>query len=351
MADPAIYSLRLKARSVVGLKADEDAIDVVNHFMVGTTSLRDDNEIHVVKYTETSNEVACTAILNHPNEIWSISPCVCDRSLFFTTYNRGGKFGASLWRMPEEALDGTGRRLDIDECLRISTPSETVWSVIWDPSAEDDPTDMQVVSMEKHAMRHWKIGEGGSSATAASVVEIDTAGDGFTAAAWDPHWNHLVATGHGRDATVWDLRSHPQKAAHSIPQAHAQAIRTMEYNPDRLYTLVTGGEDGMLKFWDVKQTKEPLKVVKGHAHWATSVKYNQFYDQLVLSGGTDSTVQLWKMFSISSGPTNAEFEETSGEVTEDDDRLVASFDDHEDSVYSIAWGSDAWVFASLSYDG
>lgn len=31
---------------------------------------------------------------------------------------------------------------------------------------------------------------------------------------------------------------------------------------------------------------------------------------------------------------------------------VRTFDEHEESVYSLAWSaSDAWVMASLSYDG
>jgi len=34
------------------------------------------------------------------------------------------------------------------------------------------------------------------------------------------------------------------------------------------------------------------------------------------------------------------------------DKLVRSFEEHEDSVYAVAWsGADAWIFASLSYDG
>lgn len=34
------------------------------------------------------------------------------------------------------------------------------------------------------------------------------------------------------------------------------------------------------------------------------------------------------------------------------DKIIKQYDEHEDSVYSIAWSScDAWVFASLSYDG
>ncbi len=34
------------------------------------------------------------------------------------------------------------------------------------------------------------------------------------------------------------------------------------------------------------------------------------------------------------------------------DEVIAKFEEHEDSVYSVAWSSaDAWLFASLSYDG
>ena len=34
------------------------------------------------------------------------------------------------------------------------------------------------------------------------------------------------------------------------------------------------------------------------------------------------------------------------------DALIKTYDEHEDSVYSIAWSvCDPWIFASLSYDG
>ena len=34
------------------------------------------------------------------------------------------------------------------------------------------------------------------------------------------------------------------------------------------------------------------------------------------------------------------------------DGIIRSFAEHEESVYSLAWSAcDAWVFASLSYDG
>jgi hypothetical protein len=62
-------------------------------------------------------------------------------------------------------------------------------------------------------------------------------------------------------------------------------------------------------------------------------------------------VKLWKMISVSSVVTTEEYEEGQHDAAEpQEDGLIASFNEHEDSVYSVAWG-DAWVFGSLSYDG
>lgn len=33
------------------------------------------------------------------------------------------------------------------------------------------------------------------------------------------------------------------------------------------------------------------------------------------------------------------------------DHLIKTFEEHEDSVYSVAWSTSGWSFASLSYDG
>ncbi len=35
-----------------------------------------------------------------------------------------------------------------------------------------------------------------------------------------------------------------------------------------------------------------------------------------------------------------------------EDRLILTFEEHEDSVYIVEWSAaDPWIFASLSYDG
>lgn len=99
----------------------------------------------------------------------------------------------------------------------------------------------------------------------------------------------------------------------------------------------------------MRKLSSPLKILTSHTHWVWSVKYNKFHDQLLLSSGTDSSVNLWSIVSISSAPLG-ELEDPVNE--KEGDKLIKTYDEHEDSVYSISWSSyDAWVFASLSHDG
>jgi hypothetical protein len=64
----------------------------------------------------------------------------------------------------------------------------------------------------------------------------------------------------------------------------------------------------------------------------------------------DGTVFLYRVTSISSAPITAQL--NPGIQLKEDDGLIHIYDDHEDSVYSIAWSSaSAWIFASVSYKG
>ncbi len=97
--------------------------------------------------------------------------------------------------------------------------------------------------------------------------------------------------------------------------------------------------------------------------------YNPFHDQLLLSGGGDSRVDLWRVSSVSSAPLLELGEEGEGEAEEQAlglpraatkqqeprmaaDQAVGVHKDHSDTVTGVAWSSTgAWVYASLSYTG
>ena len=125
---------------------------------------------------------------------------------------------------------------------------------------------------------------------------------------------------------------------------------------------MTGGDDSYLKFWDCRNLGEgPIKQIReAHGHWITHVGYHPHHDQLVVSSGTDGVVKLWDFHSVSSSkPKEAGRRE--GEVVmeamkakEKKDGLLQEYQDHEESVYGLAWTaceSETWIFGSISYDG
>ena len=69
-----------------------------------------------------------------------------------------------------QSVDDTACSLNLFYLFSIQQSSSCMFtvcpvhSVIWDPSAEEDPDDMQVVSLERFCLRHWKIKEAGNSA-------------------------------------------------------------------------------------------------------------------------------------------------------------------------------------------
>jgi EARP and GARP complex-interacting protein 1 len=88
-------------------------------------------------------------------------------------------------------------------------------------------------------------------------------------------------------------------------------------------------------------------LLQQHTHWVWCVRYNRFHDQLVLSCGSED-VALWSVVSVSSAPLGEL--EVGGSVG--GDKLISTYSDHEDSIYSGCWSAyDAWVFATCSYDG
>ena len=80
------------------------------------------------------------------------------------------------------------------------------------------------------------------------------------------------------------------------------------------------------------------------------------------SGSSDNTVNLWRISSISSLPydtspkydpeASAQDPEAAAASEEVPDLKVKCMDQHEESVYGVAWSaSEAWMYASLSLDG
>lgn len=188
---------------------------------------------------------------------------------------------------------------------------------------------------------------------------------------FDPHNNQVIFSAIGGRACAFDLRTSKSIYDVNVMPGRIGVCRTMDANPNRPHFFLAAGDDGAIRFWDSRKLKESILQLRGvHSHWVNKARYNPFHDQLILSSSTDSLVCLWRATSVSSTPlvdldlladdgdqqekkTTMEMNNNSKEENSmGEDGLIKAYDEHQDSVYACSWSlTDAWVFASLSYDG
>jgi len=198
---------------------------------------------------------------------------------------------------------------------------------------------------------------------------------------FNPNRDHLLATS-GDDGCVklWDLRQNSsctatRKGTLGATKRMAAATPLATREPFSFRNVGSG----------ISKGHQPLITLSSHSHWVWSVRYHPTRDQLLVSAGSDSAVCLYGLPSFSSDakelpPASAtslrkpsadslthsgsevdDLERLSFSGSQDSsnklalgmrDGLLAKLDTHEESVYAVDWSPiDAWVFASVNYDG
>lgn len=346
----ATYTCKHKSRVLAAQEGDCER----HRFWVGSASLRDENEILLLEFNEELQEsLLCAQVYSHPaGEVGSLAPSPRDPNLFFSSSSTG----ATLWNAAgaSDAADLESSALPTPLALEpvASVAEAGVCSVLWQPleaAAERVATyrdSVRVFDLGNSALKEaCTVPVVGSSSEEPSPGSSPPA---ITSAAWDPHQATNVGCTYGQAASGFDLRS--GKKSFHVPAAHKYTARSLDFNPNKPQFCVTSGDDRLVKFWDLRNSSVPVRELAGHSHWAWTAKYNRFHDQLLLSGGTDALVNLWRCSSVSSAPV---LDADDGDTKADSgDCKVRSFEQHEESVYAVAWSAcDAWVFASLDFSG
>lgn len=138
-------------------------------------------------------------------------------------------------------------------------------------------------------------------------------------AVWNPNGAELITVG-DCNLSGWDLRS--SKNSFNRSQAHKSTIRAVDYNPNKPYHVVTGGDDAKVYIWDIRQLKEPIldvgKEEDSHSHWIWSVAFNSLQDQLLLTSSSDNLVNLHNVVSVSAASYLDSSSEDEQDVQSDD---------------------------------
>lgn len=342
---PVIYGLEFQGRSLTArtLASRAGETDRI-HFLCGTQSLHHDNQVHLLDYNEDIGVLDKTVFMHPAGEIWHLSSCPADRDLLCTCYGvveeGRGRMAAALWRLGQEGEDHT----PLVEAGAL-THEGNVRCTVWHPGSQ-----MQLVSVDDKQLTLWKLAGGGAKAHGS--MELEGRGRvGYSALCWSPHHNcSQILCGCETVVKAWDSRTN--SFSFTLEQPHGPCVRGMDYNPNKPYHFASCGDDCTVKFWDCRKLDTPLIVRQDHSHWIWSVQYNLFHDQLVLTASSDSQVVLTRMVSIASEPLRHIEEDENGPPAPQKDEVIQRYEEHEDSVYTAVWSTaDAWVFASLSYDG
>nr|ADD38232.1 Protein TSSC1 [Lepeophtheirus salmonis] len=352
-----IYGLEYQCRALTSFNIGEDEERAA--FLVGTQSIKSENQIHWLEYDEDIRNVRKKRVWIHSEgEIWQLAG-TC-KNLFLSVYAEAAserRKSAKVWRVlgdcEEDSLEDvcTLEPHNSDYEDRSNALRNDIIHASWHPFESH-----QVISISPSVLTIHDINENKSS-PGPSPKKLMSFGT------WNPHQNaSQFATVHEYEVRGWDLRSNECGWKLENPGGHV--VRSMDFNPNKQYHLATAGDDGKVRVWDIRNTDTPLASHSfGHSHWIWSIQFNQYHDQLILTGGSDALVAVSALSSLSSEPylTTTHSGSDDDQLEEDEsslnssiieDGIIKAYTDHEDSVYRAEWSHvDPWTFASLSYDG
>ncbi|QCE16746.1 peroxin-7 [Vigna unguiculata] len=311
------YGLKYQARCISDVKADTDHTS----FLAGTLSLKEENEVHLIRLSSSGTELFCEGLFSHPNEIWDLVSCPFDQRIFSTVYSNGETCGAAIWQIPE--LYGELNSPQLEKITSLDTDSGKIKCILWWPSGRHD----KLISINEENMYLWNLDV---SKKTAQVQSQDSAGmlHKLSGGAWDPHDVSSVAATCESYLQLWDVRT--MKKTISVECSHACSV---DYHPQKQHILVTAEHESGIHIWDLRKPKLPIQELPGHTHCS----------------GTDSTVNLWLTSTNHDELTTERLVDSSARWV---DPLLNSYSDYEDSIYGLTWSSrEPWIFASLSYDG
>jgi len=381
---------------------DENA----SRFIVGTQSPSSTNLLYLFEYRDDNNSLAKISFKFPYGELWHLNTSNKHQYLLAAVTSHHGRSKASLFRLPS-ALgnpiedDYELSEAPIEKAFDLSTNSRDLTQQChWHP----DDGDHLLICGDCN-LEFWDINaqERSQEFSISNAIDKSSYHDSFATGrprVTDLRWSSLfncsvVAAAVGPTVYGIDIRiphSSPSSICWRIEDQRCNKVRSVDFNPNSQYYLASGGDDSRANFWDLRNTASPQVRLQAHTHWIWALRYNPFHDQLVLSAGSDARVALMRLYSIASEPfgTIAEFEEEMAEdstpikatetlgavdiegefgdresatrtdelvdIKRDEqperlkDEVINVYEEHDDSVYSVEWATDPWIFASLGFE-
>ncbi|GAB1598056.1 glutamate-rich WD repeat-containing protein 1-like [Argonauta hians] len=240
-----------------------------------------------------------TTTLTHPGCVNRIRATEINGNKFAATWSSNGK--VYIWDLlkPYEALNDTEKLSSyIRNCLSPDPifnfpghPTEG-YALDWSPT-----TPGQLASGDCSRNIHlWKLVSGSSWRVEPNPYISHT--DSVEDIQWSPtEANVFASCSVDKSIKVWDARAAPSKACMlTCPAAHGADVNVIHWNRNDPF-LVSGGDDGVIKVWDLRQFQnhKPSAVFKHHNAPITSVEWHPTDSSVFAASGDDNMISLWDM--------------------------------------------------------
>ncbi|KAG6477054.1 hypothetical protein ZIOFF_066306 [Zingiber officinale] len=156
------YQVAMAARCIADVKADVDHTS----FLAGTLSLKEENEVHLIRLSPLGSELIYDGLFYHPNEIWDLKTCPFDPRIFSTVFTSGEAYGASVWKIPE--LYGQSNAPQLEQLVSLDKHSFKIKCVLWWPSGKHD----RLISIDEGNLFLWSIDSSNKVAKVSSLKNL-----------------------------------------------------------------------------------------------------------------------------------------------------------------------------------
>jgi hypothetical protein len=301
-------------------------------------------ELHRIEVSAQAKavHVTCTQMLALPHSVAHVAACPDDASLLLLVSHKS----SFLVHVPDESADAQlATRCEIAHGDGVVTRH-----FAWQPQPQPQASVAQLC------------------ATHVLVRAVDRLSDtpvytrllrdhGITSeAAWNPHKVSELAYTSDKSLVGVDTRqSGDAAAAWTVAAADSVQALTLDFNPTAANYVACGGVDGTVRVFDLRRTAEPALRLKNHEHWVSALRYSHFNDNLLLTGGSDNSVKVYSLWSVSAAQqaAAARAPDAAEAASRSRDKLLLDItSEHEDAVRTVAWAANnPKLFVSGSYSG
>lgn len=204
------------------------------------------------------------------------------------------------------------------------------------------------------------VGSGGGGAKARAPFHDFVAHDAgaMCDASFSPFERGLLATvgDVDRSLRLWDLRSASRTSNGAMLAPAQQAVVSEEevlsvgwcFKQERI--LATAGKDRVVRIWDTRSLREPLRSLRGHTDDAVCVRWAPFREGLLASCSADQKVIVWDLEQGEPEPALEQEKAGDPEHANDSPELLFTHSGHTQGVADVAWGAMDWLLGSVAYD-